>query len=133
MLLCGFRRKMLYLCSRISEERRVKSEEFKSRFPIKGHERKISEERRVKNAIRRTAIAKGTNSNFSLFTLNSSLSKQLRCKSLPNPLQIPFRNGRLKGDKGRRRRFVVEEKMKRLFGGKRKYLYLCRQNTIECL
>ena len=24
----------------ISEERRVKSEEFKSRFPIKGHERK---------------------------------------------------------------------------------------------
>ena len=42
-------------------------------------------------------IAKGTNSNFSLFTLNSSLP----CKSVPNSLQIPFRNGRLKGEKGR--------------------------------
>jgi hypothetical protein len=25
---------------------------------------------------------------------------------------------------------LLRKKMKRLFGGKRKYLYLCRQNTI---
>ena len=70
----------------MSEERRVKSEEFKSRFPIKGHERKISEERRVKNAIRRTAHRKRY--KLKLFTINSSLLTPLQfpTKSLPNPI-----------------------------------------------
>ena len=57
---------------------------WRSRFPIKGHERRISEERKVKNAIRRRAIAKGTNSNYSLLSLHSSLP----CKTAANPMQV---------------------------------------------
>ena len=43
-------------------------------------------------------IAKGTNSDFSLFTLDSSLSKQVRFNSVASPFQIPFRNGRMEGE-----------------------------------
>ena len=46
------------------------------------------------------AILENTNLYFSLFIVHFSF-KQLPCNSVPNSLQIPFRNGRLKGEKGR--------------------------------
>ena len=45
------------------------------------------------------AILESTNLYCSFFIVHFSF-KQLPCKSVPNPLQIPFRNGRLKGDNG---------------------------------
>ena len=42
------------------------------------------------------ATSGNTNLYFSFLIFHFSF-KQLRCKSLPNPLQIPFRNGRFKG------------------------------------
>ena len=73
---------------------RTKSEEFKSRFPIKGHERKTSG-KWVKNVIRRTAHRQRYKLKF--FTLHSSLSKQLRFKSASNPLQVRSLYRRYKG------------------------------------
>ncbi len=46
------------------------------------------------------AILENTNLYFSLFIVHFSF-KQLPCKSVANPIQIPFRNGRMKGDKER--------------------------------
>jgi hypothetical protein len=82
----------------ISEERRVKSEKFKSRFPIKGHERKKTEERRAREII----LAHGPSPKEQTQILNSSLltfhSKagplQIPTKSLANPIQALIRKGR---------------------------------------
>ena len=46
------------------------------------------------------AILENANLYFSFFIVHFSF-KQLPCKSVPSPLQIPFRNGRLKGEMGR--------------------------------
>ena len=88
LLLSG---KLLYLCTQVSEERRVKnlSHVFQSKATSG-----ISEQSKVKKAIRRTAIAKGTNSNFSLFTLNSSLP----CSSAASPYQIRCKSHSGMGD-----------------------------------
>ena len=82
LLLSG---KLLYLCTQVSEERRVKnlSHVFQSKA-TRG--RRAENKRRMPFGARH--IAKGTNSNFSLFTLNSSLSKQVRFNSVASPLQI---------------------------------------------
>ena len=87
--------KLLYLCTQISEERRVKnlSHVFQSKA-TRG--RQAENKRRMPFGARH--IAKGTNSDFSLFTLDSSLSKQVRFNSVASPFQIPFRNGRMEGE-----------------------------------
>ena len=77
--------KLLYLCTQISEERRVKnlSHVFQSKA-TRG--RQAENKRRMPFGARH--IAKGTNSDFSLFTLDSSLSKQVRFNSVASPFQI---------------------------------------------
>ena len=68
------------------------------------------------------AILENTNLYFSLFIVLFSF-KQLPCKSVANPIPEWENEGRQRAVTT----IFVEEKMRRLFGGKRKYLYLCRQ------
>ena len=90
--------KLLYLCTQISEERRVKnlSHVFQSKA-TRG--RQAENKRRMPFGVRH--IAKGTNSDFSLFTLHfrsksASTPLQVRSKSVPNPIPEWENGGRRK-------------------------------------